>query len=115
MRELEREIIKERNPETERYRLGDSEKAVFLLRQDGENAILVIPEGVEVKRVLTKEDIEAMKKSGKEMPLLKIMSEGVYQIVPGEYIAVDVKDGEIKGRAAIKFNPNSHNLQKKAA
>lgn len=82
---------------------GEPKRVVFLIPLSQERATLVIPEGVEVRPALSREERGQMERGEFEE---KTMTNGAFSIEPGEFLAKDVENG--KGGAVIKFNPNSH-------
>ena len=92
---------------------GRPRRVVFLAKLGKEKAILVIPEGVEVVRNLTREELKKIDEFGKEVVERESKIGGaIWTIKPGKYTAKDLETGEI---APIKFNPNSHDCLKRAA
>lgn len=82
------------------YPIGESRKTVFLLPlQNGERALLVVPEGVAVTSL------------GEEERWFPGRENGIYRIGQGEFLVVDLKTGE---QTIIAFGQNSNCLKNAA-
>lgn len=83
------------------YQIGESEGTAFLIpSSNGETALLVVPEEVEVGVLFAGEWVK-----------LPSRMDGVYRIKPGEFSIIDLNTGE---EVTIKFEENLNCLEKTA-
>lgn len=83
-----------RSPEGRMIKIGEeSKKTAILIRSNEKRADLVIPNGVEVRPILSSGELGPAK------------GPGAWTVKPGEFLVKDLKTEE---ETVIKFSPNSN-------